>query len=85
MNGAMRWSISMDALDVYYFGARDEPNVQIAFQYEVWLLNDVKAVANIQCDGCSLPISYEMQRFVCKNCDDGDAYGTCFKKREKHA
>jgi hypothetical protein len=61
----------------------DELNARIAFWHEVWLVDNVKMFANITCDGCRLPISCAMRRFVCKTCKDGDVCGACFQQHEE--
>ena len=60
----------------------DELNAQIAFQQEVDFQHGVLVYPGIQCDGCNLPLTCSMKRFVCKRCRDVDICGQCFKRRE---
>lgn len=60
----------------------DELNAQIAFQQEIDLQDGVPVYADITCDGCSLPLTCAMKRFVCKHCLDTDLCSQCLKSRE---
>lgn len=60
----------------------DELNAEIAFQQALGHENGVMVFKNIQCDGCDLPITCAMKRFVCKDCRDGDLCGECLTKHE---
>ncbi len=58
----------------------DELSAQIAFQQQVILRDAVAVFVNIKCDGCSQAVTYDTQRFICKQCQHGDLCGECFKK-----
>jgi hypothetical protein len=60
----------------------DEPNAQIAFQQQINLRDGMPVYAGIVCDGCDLPLTCAMKRFVCKRCLDTDVCGQCFRRRE---
>jgi tetratricopeptide (TPR) repeat protein len=60
----------------------DELNAQIAFQQEVDFQNGVLVYPCIVCDGCDLPLTCSMKRFVCKRCHDVDICDQCFRRRE---
>jgi tetratricopeptide (TPR) repeat protein len=60
----------------------DLVNAQITFQQMIELDNGIWMHANIQCDGCQLPISCSARRFVCNHCLDGDLCGLCFRSHE---
>jgi hypothetical protein len=60
----------------------DELNAQIAFQQEVDFRDGVLVYPCIVCDGCDLPLTCSMKRFVCKRCHDVDICGQCFRRRE---
>ena len=60
----------------------DELNAQIAFQQQVDFQHGVLVYPRILCDGCNLPLTCSMKRFVCKRCYDVDICGQCFRRRE---
>jgi tetratricopeptide (TPR) repeat protein len=60
----------------------DELNAQIAFQQQVDFQHGVLVYPRILCDGCNLPLTCSMKRFVCKRCYDVDICGQCFGRRE---
>jgi tetratricopeptide (TPR) repeat protein len=60
----------------------DELNAQIAFQQQVDFQHGVLVYPRILCDGCNLPLTCSMKRFVCKRCYDVDLCGQCFRRRE---
>jgi Tetratricopeptide repeat len=60
----------------------DETNAKIAFQQGIGCENGKMVYKNIQCDGCSLPITCVMRRFVCRDCPDGDLCWECLVKHE---
>jgi len=56
----------------------DEGNAMTAFQQQNALHGETYIYVNTWCDGCDLPISYDMKRYVCKDCLDIDLCGQCF-------
>jgi hypothetical protein len=60
----------------------DELNAQIAFQQQIGLQDGMPVYAGLSCDGCSLPLTCAMKRFVCKRCLDTDICAQCYRGRE---
>ena len=58
---------------------QDDSNAQIAFLHEIQDQDNTLYFANIQCDGCGLPILCIKKRFVCRQCADSDLCGECWK------
>lgn len=90
LNQLVRLANSWGSKSLVIFGAlgrallwnSDELNAQIAFQQQVDFQDGVLVYPRIVCDGCDLPLTCSMKRFVCKRCHDIDICGQCFRRRE---
>jgi len=63
----LKWgSILHDILGRMLLQDQDEQNAQKAFQLSIEAQDGITTFTHVQCDGCGLFISCEMQCFVCR-------------------